>query len=153
MDQAAFKAGLSRWGSGVSVITTADNRGVANGFTATSFASVSLEPPLVLFCLAIGSQSLAAFQENPTFAVNILSEDQQELSNRFAQRDGDKFDGLDRLDSAGSPLLAGCLANLSCEKRDVIPQGDHIIFVGEVVNVIVGEGKPLLYFQGGYAQL
>ena len=153
MDQASFKKGMAQWCTGVSIITT-QNGGKPVGFTATSFTSVSLDPPLVLFCLAQTAQSFKAFESCATFGVNVLQSNQEPLSNLFASKEEDKFLGLERISSADEPpLLAGCLVNLICRTREAIPGGDHSIFLGEVTRVITGEGDPLLYFMGGYHQL
>ena len=155
MDQDLFKAALSRWGSGISVITTSNGESGPLGFTATSFCSLSLEPPLVLFCLSQQSQLLADFQNADGFAVNFLHAEQEALSNLFASSNTDKFQGVELLakDSGGLPLLGGCLANLVCKKEEEYPGGDHRIFVGRVMDVVLGEGDPLLYFKGKYRML
>jgi len=154
MDQELFKAGLSRWGSGVTVITTLDENNEPVGFTATSFSSLSLDPPLVLFCLSLYAQSIQGFRNSQEFAVNILRSDQEELSNLFASGKTDKFKDLALGNSDnGAPWLEGCLANITCRKHSVFDGGDHLIFVGEVLNIALGEGDPLLYFQGKYRSL
>ena len=94
MDKTIFRAGLSRFGTGVTIITTHDEKGQPTGFTANSFTSLSLDPPLVLFCLSRNSNCFQAFTANPSFAVNILKESQQELAARFATQDEAKFSGV-----------------------------------------------------------
>ena len=151
MDQQIFKDGLSRWGSGVAVITTTGLDEEPVGFTATSFTSLSLEPPLVLFCLSKTASGITSFQGSQKFGVNILSSGQEMLSNRFASRDEKKFEGVELLGHGNElPLIKGCLANLICEKRGEIPGGDHLIFIGEVLEINLEEGEPLLYFKGKY---
>ena len=151
MDETTFRAGLSRFGTGVAIITTQDEEGQPTGFTANSFTSLSLDPPLVLFCLSTSSNCLQAFTANPSFGVNILKESQQELSARFAKQDEAKFSGVSiRAGETGVPLIPECLANLECHTKEIFPGGDHMIFVGEVKEIHLGEGAPLLFYRGTY---
>lgn len=146
-----FKAALGRFASGVTIITCRDRAGRPTGLTATSFASVSLDPPLVLFCLATSTNCFDAFQASAAFGVNILARDQEQLSNRFASKEEDKFRGAAvYAGSQGSPLLDGALVRMDCVVEDRYPGGDHIIYVGRVKSVDLAEGTPLLYFQGKY---
>jgi 3-hydroxy-9,10-secoandrosta-1,3,5(10)-triene-9,17-dione monooxygenase reductase component len=146
-----FKAALGRFASGVTIITCKDQAGRPTGLTATSFASVSLNPPLVLFCLAKSTNCFDAFQATGAFGVNILARDQEQLSNRFASKEEDKFRGAAVYDgSLGSPLLEGALVRMDCAVEARYPGGDHIIYVGLVKSVELAESAPLLYFQGKY---
>lgn len=154
MDSSAFKAVMSRWATGVTVITTVGPDGVPAGFTANSFTSLSLVPPLVLFCLGDDSSNLPAFQGADGFAVNILAAEQEALSNRFAARSGDKFaDVAYHAGKRGLPLLEGCLASMECRVVQTVRGGDHLVFMGEVEDATYGEGDPLLYFRGNYQHL
>lgn len=154
MDVKTFKAAMSHWGTGVSVITTRTPAGELAGFTASSFTSLSLDPPLVLFCLGDSSVSLPAFQASDGFAVHILAEDQKDLSVRFAQQGGDKFQGLTIGEGQRSvPLLPGCLVAMECRKVQVYSGGDHRVFLGEVERVHMRDGAPLFYFRGEYRTL
>jgi flavin reductase ActVB len=154
VDSAEFKSALSHWGSGVTVITARDEAGAPVGLTASSFSSLSLDPPLVLFCLGLDSTNVIAFQAAREFAVHILAADQQALSNRFASRGGDKFAGQEHAAGRlGTPVLPGCLAVLECRMHQQVPVGDHIIVVGSVEHVTVRDGDPLIYFRGGYRQV
>jgi 3-hydroxy-9,10-secoandrosta-1,3,5(10)-triene-9,17-dione monooxygenase reductase component len=154
MDDATFKAALSRFATGVTIITTREADGSPVGFTASSFTSLSLDPPLVLFCLARNAASFDAFTANPAFAVNILADGQQDISNRFAQRGDDKFAGVaTRVGKGGAPLIEGSLAGLECRTTETLPGGDHLIFVGQVEEIHLGEGGPLLYYRGQYETL
>lgn len=154
MELEDFKAGLSRFCTGVTILTTSDGDGAPHGFTATSFSSLSLEPPLVLFSLGRDASVFAAFEHCPRFAVNILSREQSELSALFARTGVDRFTGTEtRAGEGGVPLLAGCLANLECRTRENLPGGDHRIIVGEVERVHLGRGEPLLYYRGHYGGL
>ena len=150
VDATVFKSALGRWASGVSVITTRDATGAPVGITASSFASLSLEPPLVLFCLGLDSTGREAFVAAPGFTVHLLAAQQEALSARFATRGGDKFVGLEHGEGTWGPLLPGCLAALECRTHAQLPGGDHIIMVGAVERVTVADGEPLLYFQGNY---
>ena len=146
-----FKAALGRFASGVTIITCKDQAGTLTGLTATSFASVSLDPPLVLFCLAKSTNCFDAFQSASAFGVNILARDQEQLSNRFASKEQDKFHGAAvYAGSQGSPLLEGALVRMDCLVEERFSGGDHIIYVGRVKSVDLAEGVPLLYFQGKY---
>ena len=154
VDAETYKAALSRWGSGVSIITTRDDQGRPTGFTATSLTSLSLAPPLVLFCLARSAGVAEAFQGAAAFAAHILSAGQQELSSRFAQSGIDRFAGLSyRAGTDGVPILGGVLAVLECRIVERHEGGDHVIIVGEVQAAQIHEGDPLFHFRGRYAVL
>ncbi len=154
MDDARFKAALSRFATGVTIITTRESSGDPTGFTASSLSSLSLDPPMVLFCLARHASCFDAFDASSTFAINILSHGQEELSNRFAQKGENKFEGLAWNEGRnGAPLLEGCLANIECTTVNRVPGGDHQIFVGKVEEARVADGQPLLYYQGKYATI
>jgi flavin reductase ActVB len=154
MSPEQFKAALSRWVTGVTIITTRSRAGDLAGLTATSFSSLSLDPPLVLFCLGHSSTSKPSFDAADGFVVNILGEGQQDLAGRFAQLGGDKFPGVAwHPGLRGVPLLDDALANLECRIRQVHPGGDHSIVVGEVEQIHVGDHKPLVYYQGAYHAL
>lgn len=149
-----FRAALGRFVSGVTVVTIKgdDNRPV--GMTVSAFASVSLEPPLILACIDKRASAHGNFAEGTHFAVNILAEDQEHLSRRFASKDQDRFNGTGYTEGAtGTPLLEGALAYLECRVVHAYPGGDHTIIVGEVESTAVAENKPLAYFRGGYSQL
>jgi flavin reductase ActVB len=146
-----FRNAMSRFASGVTVVTTKDAAGDPHGITVSAFSSVSLDPPLVLICIENAAGSVHAFKQSKMFVVNVLSREQIELSERFAAQIADKFAGVDLdLDIDGIPVLSNCLVNLSCRVRNVYDGGDHTIFVGEVESSIVAEGDPLIYFRGDY---
>jgi len=154
MNSDLFKAALGRWTTGVTVITTRAADGTPAGFTANSFTSLSLNPPLVLFCLGKESSSQVAFLSAPGFAVHILADDQRTLAGRFAQPGGDKFAGLELSEGMrGVPLLPGGLACLECRTVQIHPGGDHHVVVGEVEAVRLGDGRPLIYHRGEYQGL
>jgi flavin reductase ActVB len=146
-----FKEAMARFGSGVTVITTREYEGAPAGFTASSFSSLSLNPPLVLFCLDREAHCFDAFYGATHFGVNILASGQKDISNRFSQRSGDKFKDIGLLDGTTDvPLIEGSLVNLECRTTEKLPGGDHLIFIGEVEQVHLGEGAPLLFFMGKY---
>ncbi len=151
-DALQFRAALSRFATGVTVITTRLADGSFLGLTASSFNSVSLEPPLVLWSLANASSSLDAFTGNSHYVVNVLGADQVALAERFGSRRTDKFDGVDyRLSRTGHPVLNGAIAWFECHNRSRYPEGDHVIFVGEVEHCEVSTAPAAagLVFQGG----
>lgn len=153
-DSARFRQVLGHFPTGVCVIATIHQHqpvGVAIG----SFFSVSLEPPLVGFCAGKGSSTWPKLREAGRFCVNVLAADQEEISRVFASKDADKFAGLAWDHSPlGSPRLGGALAWIDCELETVHDAGDHEIAVGAVHDVEVGgEGGPLVFFRGGYADL
>lgn len=147
----ALRSALGRFVTGVTIVTTRDANGKAVGLTANSFNSLSLDPPLVLWSLALGSANLSAFRESKAWAVHVLSVDQEELSNRFAQRGADKFAGLEIEDGPeGAPLILGCAARFGCRSTFEYEGGDHAIFVGEVVDFLDRDVKPLVFHGGRY---
>lgn len=154
IDSRLFRKALGTFATGVTVITTRTSAGIDAGLTANSFNSVSLDPPLVLWSLAKSSASLQAFQDSDHFAVHVLAADQQPLSDLFAMRGADKFEGMTLgRGAAGLPLLSGSLAVFQCRTAHRYEGGDHIIFVGEVLEYTQAEGEPLLYWAGRYAAL
>ena len=149
-----FRTALGRFASGVTVVTAKGARGELLGITVSAFASVSLEPPLVLVCIDKRASLHGHMSDGAHFAVNILEEDQELMSRRFASKDEDRFNGTAYRESAdGTPLIEGALATLECRVVHVYPGGDHTIIVGEVESTSVGDGRPLAYFRGGYVQL
>jgi flavin reductase (DIM6/NTAB) family NADH-FMN oxidoreductase RutF len=148
-DSAHFRQALSQFATGVTVITTRLADGSFRGLTASSFNSVSLEPPLVLWSLANVANSLPIFTGNSHYVINILSAGQEELARRFARRGEDPFAGTGyTLSRTGQPILEGAAAWFECHNRSRYPEGDHVIFVGEVEEC---EAKPqaALLFHGG----
>ena len=149
-----FRSAMSRFASGVTVVTIKTEDQKLGGITVSAFSSLSLEPPLILICIDKRSSVHDLLEEGRYFAVNILASDQEILSRRFASKEGDRFMGTGYRDgTTGAPLLDGALASIECRVVDSYPGGDHTIIVGEVESATVAEGKPLAYFRGGYAQL
>ena len=159
MDKAAqpfdpkdFRQALGMFATGVTIVTAQAEDGALVGVTANSFNSVSLDPPMVLWSLAKKARSLPVFSTTPHWNVHILSNEQEELSNRFAKAGEDKFAGLDLdVSSNSAPLLKGCSARFQCRTAFQYEGGDHTIFVGEVTHYDSANRPPLLYVTGGYA--
>jgi flavin reductase (DIM6/NTAB) family NADH-FMN oxidoreductase RutF len=146
---------MSRLAAGVSIITTLSQDGQKLGLTATAVTSVSLDPPLVLVCIGNRSRTIGPLTAGAPFVVHFLAADQEELARRFATFTTDKFVGVDyHLTSSGCPRIESVLASLECVAHDVFPGGDHTIFVGRVVDALVGDAGalPLMYFAGQYMQ-
>ncbi|UQU67688.1 flavin reductase family protein [Couchioplanes caeruleus] len=154
VDADGLRECLSRWPSGVAVVTTVDAGGGHRGFTATAFASLSMAPPSVLVCLDRGSQCLPAFATAPAMAIHLLRDDQADVAVRFATKGIDKFAGLavDR-GLGGVPLLPGTLGRLECRLVRRISAGDHIILIGLVHAAETFDGTPLVYFARDFRAL
>ncbi len=149
-DPHSFRDALGQFATGVTIVTARAADGHPVGVTANSFNSVSMDPPLVLWSLARSSRSMKVFEQAETFAVHILASDQDALSNRFASRDIDKFAGIDH-GVEGAPLLEDCTARFMCRTRNQYDGGDHVIFVGEVIDYDHADKPPLLFHGGDYA--
>ena len=129
----AYRDALGHFPTGVTVITTRDRDGAAVGITANSFNSVSLDPPLVIWCLALGSPNLKTFRECTHYAINVLATDQVALSRRFGDKHPDRFAGVEWKEGiGGAPLISNCSAHFECKNEFRHYGGDHIIFVGQV---------------------
>ncbi len=150
-DEKEFRRVLGQFATGVTVVTARDKSGAPVGTTVNSFTSVSLNPPLVLWCLAHSSKSIAVFRKASHFAVNILAAGQHALSHRFATPAPDKFEGVDYADGpVGVPLLRGVIAHIVCRRVQRMLGGDHDIFLGRVEEFKRFEGKPLVFHSGRY---
>lgn len=151
---AALRQALGCFVTGVTVVTTRGVGGVPHGFTANSFTSVSLDPPLVLVCVGHEVEGLEAFRTCAGFAVNMLSESQRAISDTFASDRPDRFAEVRwREGTHGSPLLDGCVAFLECESRQRIAAGDHMILIGRVTAFAGSAGRPLAFWRGSYLSL
>jgi flavin reductase (DIM6/NTAB) family NADH-FMN oxidoreductase RutF len=150
-----FRAALGRFASGVTVVTTFDEKKERPlGITVSAFSSVSLEPPLVMICIEKDAYVHDYIKAFGAFAVNILTESQDEVSNLFASREADKFKDVSySMSEMNLPLLDDVLVSMECRIVHAYEGGDHTIFVGEVITSKVAENNPLLYFQGGYEKL
>lgn len=142
---------LGSFVTGVTVITTVDTDGKLHGLTANSFSSVSLDPPLILWSQALTAPSHSVFNSCDRFAVNILADEQVDVSNRFARGGADKFAGIAiQLGLGGVPLINGCAAHLECRKVNAYPGGDHVVFIGEVERIERHPRQPLVFGSGRY---
>ncbi len=143
-----------KFATGITVITTS-NQGKPFGFTANSFTSVSLDPPVVLFCLKKESSTNQAFQESKVFAINILSENQEDISNAFANPKNSQKERFDmvKLLTNKVPVFSDTLGYLLGEIIQVHDVGDHFVYYGKVTKGQAFEGNPLLYAKGGYQRL
>lgn len=150
-DKRQLRNVLGTFTTGVTIVTTRSVDGKAHGVTANSFSSVSLEPPLVLWCQGLTSRSQGAFNESEHFVVNILADDQIHVSNQFAKSQDDKFAGIDHHDGlGGAPVISGSAAHLECVKVAAYPAGDHIVFLGRVERVGHSSRRPLAFGGGRY---
>ena len=154
INQRTLRQVMGQFATGVTIVTTKTKEG-NYGFTANSFTSVSLAPPLVLFCLNKASEGCQLFLNSQFFAVNILAAHQIPISNQFANNQlsaGERFKGVEySAGKTGSPILKNTLGWLDCELHAYHDGGDHWIFVGKVIDMARSEtGQPLLYYGGGY---
>lgn len=150
-DRRQFRDALSQFATGVTIITTRLDDGSYLGLTASSFNSVSLEPPLVLWSLAGSARSLPVFTGNSHYVINILAGDQRALAERFAQRLDDRFEGVEfELSRTGQPILKGAAAWFECHNRSRYPEGDHVIFVGEVEQCASNPQSALVFHDGRF---
>jgi 3-hydroxy-9,10-secoandrosta-1,3,5(10)-triene-9,17-dione monooxygenase reductase component len=149
-----FRHAAGRFATGITIATVRDPEGAPHGLTVNSFTSVSLDPPLVLVCIAHAAVTLESFRTAKHFGINILASDQRELSDHFARKGHNRFATIEWVPGeTGVPLLPGVLAAIECEVHSTVRAGDHDIFLGEVVKVDVNEKRPLLYFGSAYHTL
>src|ERR1700721_3168979 len=150
LDPRDFRNALGTFATGVTIITAMAADGKPYGLTCNSFASVSLNPPLVLWSLGMFSQGLPIFQNASHFAVNVLGASQQALASKFAKSSADKFTGVEWTPGLGSaPLLADRVANFQCRAASRYYGGDHVIFLGAVEAYAYNRGEPFLFARGG----
>lgn len=148
-DTQHFRKALSQFATGVTIITTKLADGSFLGLTASSFNSLSLDPPLVLWSLGQAASSLPVFSGNSHYVINVLAADQAHLAEQFSRKMVDRFEGVDfDLSRTGLPILKGVSAWFECHNRSRYPEGDHVIFVGEVESCEV-DPRPALVFHGG----
>src|ERR1700746_996542 len=151
IDPRDFRNALGTYATGVTIITATGADGKPYGLTCNSFASVSLNPPLVLWSLVLYSSSLSIFQNASHFAINVLGVTQQALANKFAKSSDDKFAGVDWTSGlGGAPLLAESVANFQCRSVNRYYGGDHVIFLGAVEAYCYNGKEPLLFARGRY---
>lgn len=148
-----FRQALGTFATGVTVVTAIDEQGRPRGFTANSFTSVSLDPPLILVCIASGSAGHAVFTNSNTFCVNVLAEDQQNLSTLFASPGDDRFSEIEwRPSHNGNPIIDGAITNFECDRHNIVDAGDHVILIGKVSSYEASGRSPLIYCSGSYVE-
>jgi flavin reductase (DIM6/NTAB) family NADH-FMN oxidoreductase RutF len=151
VDSLSFRRALGQFASGVTVVTTRGADGVPMGLTVSSFCSVSLHPPLVLVCIDGNSDANDGLRDTRHFAVSVLSEEQEDVSRRFASPGRGKLEGFAFLEGRlGLPLVPGALAHVQCKVHSRHEEGDHLVWVGEVIALAAHPGRPLLYHAGTY---
>lgn len=151
-----FKSALKLWASGVTVVTSKTEQHGIKGMTATSFSSVSLEPPLILVCINQATDTGEVMLESRHFAVNILNAEQQQVSNQFAggSSQEERFGNVVWHEGVvGSPVLDDALASIECKVVQQVSAGSHWVIIGEVEHVTCREGEPLLYYNSAYQTL
>ena len=155
VEPGAFRKALAAWASGVTIVTARDGDHI-HGMTVSAFASVSLDPPLVLVCAEKSSDTHGVIQAGKVFTVNVLASGQDELSNRFASSRDEhlRFVGLDCAEGeTGCPRIPGAVAAIDCRVENAVDAGDHVVYIGEVQAVDVTDAPPLIYFRGAYREL
>jgi flavin reductase (DIM6/NTAB) family NADH-FMN oxidoreductase RutF len=154
IDRNELRRVMGHFATGVTVITTLSKEGKMHGLTANAISSLSLDPPLLLICVDKKAESYPCFEESKVFTVNILADDQEDISRRFAVSGGEKFEGVAyRRGANGAPILNGTLAHLECKLYAAYDGGDHTIYLGQIEEAETREAKPLLFFRGGYREL
>jgi flavin reductase (DIM6/NTAB) family NADH-FMN oxidoreductase RutF len=150
-DAAHFRSALSQFATGVTIITTRLADGSLHGLTASSFNSVSLDPPLVLWSLSNSASSMASFSANSHYVINVLAADQEQLAMHFSRRTENRFENIDyTLSRSGMPILNGVVAWFECHNRSRYQEGDHVIFVGEVERCDLTPAPALTYHGGRF---
>ncbi|WP_050419144.1 flavin reductase family protein [Bradyrhizobium tropiciagri] len=153
IDPRDFRNALGTFATGVTIVTAMSAEGRPYGITCNSFASVSLNPPLVLWSLGMFSQGLPIFQNASHFTVNVLDASQQTLAMQFAKSSGDKFAGVSWTPGLGNaPVLADVVANFQCRAANRYYGGDHVIFLGAVEAYAYSVNSPLLFSRGGFGR-
>lgn len=152
-----FRKASGLWATGVSIVTTVDKAGKPYGLTMNSVTSLSLEPPLYVVNLDKGSDTLTVLENGGGFCINVLASDQQDLSNRFAKKGDNKFEGVEYTSGyAEVPCIVGALMSIQCSVEAMHEGGDHSIVVGRVQDITHQDPekvKPLLYYRGRYAEI
>jgi flavin reductase (DIM6/NTAB) family NADH-FMN oxidoreductase RutF len=146
-----FRDAMAQFATGVAVICAPGPPNRFVGFTANSFISLSLDPPLVVWSLKRSATSLAAFEKAAHYAINVLAHDQVELARRFSRPHTDRFEGVEfRLGNAGAPLIAGCVAWFECRHHAQHRAGDHVLFIGEVMTCGRRKDAGLVFHHGRF---
>jgi flavin reductase (DIM6/NTAB) family NADH-FMN oxidoreductase RutF len=154
IDPDSFRAALGRFASGITVVTARDAKGRDHGMTVSAFCSVSLEPPLVLVCIGHEASMHDLLMEVEQLGISVLATTQEPLSRRFADPESDRFEGIGYVrGESGVALIDDALVNLECSVATRYEAGDHTVIVCSVDRAAASDGRPLLYYRGGYAQL
>lgn len=154
LEASRFRSACALFATGIAVLTTRASDGAPHGITVNSFASLSLAPPLVMVAIDRACVFLNFFESSGFYAVNILAEDHRHLSRRFSELPENRFDGVGWTAAmTGSPRIGGALAMLDCKIVQKFDAGDHRVLIGEVQDIAIGEGRPLIYFSSDYAEL
>ena len=154
IEQQLFRRVCGKYATGITVVTILDANAVPQGMTANSFTSVSLDPPLVLVCSDRRTAFLNHFEVGARYAINVLEEEQQEMSSCFARASRDRFQGIEWTPGVnGAPILKGVLASLECSVSQMVEAGDHLVIIGQVMHATWREGQPLVYFNSSYQSL
>jgi flavin reductase (DIM6/NTAB) family NADH-FMN oxidoreductase RutF len=144
---------FGHWATGVAVVTTVDSVGRRVGLTVNTFAALSLDPALILWCLDKNSDNLEAFDEAKYFAVTVLKADQKELGLKFAAQEERFQDTLAFKGDNGMPVLEGGIAFMECTRQSVVDAGDHVIIIGRVTRFGTSDGDPLMFYKGQFENL
>ena len=151
IDPKTFRMALGRFVTGVTVMTTRCPRGATAGVTVSSFNTLSLDPPLILWSLSLKAPSLTVFRDAGRFAVNILADDQSAVAMQFARSAEDKFADIETAAGlGGAPLIAGAVAHIECDVEHRYPGGDHELIIGRIVRASANDKTPLVYGQGKF---
>jgi len=154
LDPKEIRNVMGHFATGVTVITTKDKTGKPFGLTVNSFTSLSLNPPLLVVCIDKTVDCYSCFEESKLFGVNMLSEQQEELSRRFATKGIEKFEGIEwHMGENGVPLLDGTIGTIECNVAQSCEGGDHTIFLGEIVSATASGDRPLIFFKGKYSRM
>lgn len=153
-DSASLRRALGCFVTGVTIVTARGADGRPHGFTANSFASVSLDPPLVLVCVGHETEHFDVYRQCPRFAINVLADSQRAISERFATEHSDRFAGVCwQQGHHGPPILEGCIASLECAAWRRFEAGDHMVLIGRVLACADSMTRPLAYWRGRYRSL
>ena len=154
LSERQFRDALGQFATGVCIVAAAPEGFDPVGVTVNSFTSVSIEPPLILWCLKIESVVYPAFAAAERFSINVLAAEQKELSDHYADKTRHKLDpGSYNNDAGGIPVFNNAICSISCVTRSRYDAGDHVIILGEIVDITSNPGEPLLFFQGRYREL
>ena len=154
IEQQHFRRVCSKYATGITILTVLDRSGAPHGMTVNSFTSVSLSPPLILVCIDRQTSILSHFMLGTRFGVNMLHEDQKDLSTWFARSGHDRFSGIGwTMGETGAPVLPGMLATMECEVTQMVEAGDHVVVIGAALHATWREGQPLVYFNSSYQGL